>query len=337
MRKLLWVLAVLATLIAAGWYLAEGWLAGRVQRELANQPQMRVAAVSPLRQLPRFGLRLEGLALASDGVQADVPELDVWATPWWVGSINAAMPPEFRAGPEGAMLPVSLTQGQVGAYFSPLHGMALGRAQLMLDNVAVAGRPVIGKGDLSARLVVLGGDAPRAARASYALRLSVQRLALSSLTGTGGPGLPGENLGLSGPVTVWLDAAPGRGMLTGTATRPGLVGFDSPDGVMVTLDDLTALIRGRVQADAAGFAAGQAMIYTRDARALIARLVAAGWLDARAGLLAGAALTGIGSAGPVKGDPFPPAQDGEIRLPLSFADGQARLGPLPLGPAPRLR
>lgn len=351
MRRLLWFLAGLAVLIGVGWYVAEGWMASQTRQALATQTvtgqapegqvQMHAATVSPLRELSRFGLRLDGVDLQTDGLQAALPKVELWATPWWIGSFAVTLPTAFRAGPKGLMLPVTLTQAEAGGYFSVLHGMSLTNAQGRIQDLKIADFPVVAGAGISARLVGLGAGAPRSAAASYEVTLSLRDLALDSLTIVTGQKMPGRHLGVEGPLTIWLDAAPGRGVLMGaqdgTQQAVRLVGLHSAQGLHVRLDDLSFLVRGRLQADVSGFASGQALIYTRDVRGLVARIVQAGWIDRRAGVLATAALTGIGNSDVVKGDPFPPAGEGEVRLPVIFENGLVRLGPLPLGAAPRLQ
>jgi hypothetical protein len=85
--------------------------------------------------------------------------------------------------------------------------------------------------------------------------------------------------------------------------------------------------RGTLAVDAEGFAEGRLEFRARNWREMLDVAEAAGVVDPT---LAGAVRAGLDLIARLAGD-------GEaINVPLDFADGRMRLGPIPIGPAPRL-
>ena len=82
---------------------------------------------------------------------------------------------------------------------------------------------------------------------------------------------------------------------------------------------------GRLSVDGNGFLAGSLPVRVRDYERLVEMLAALGLLPARQSALA---LTGLS---------FLAGGGDDLTVPLSFSDGDVRLGPLRLGDAPRLR
>jgi len=84
---------------------------------------------------------------------------------------------------------------------------------------------------------------------------------------------------------------------------------------------------GSLEADAQGYAEGRIDLRARNWRSLLAVAEASGRVDRT---LSGAVGAGLGLIARLSGD-----RDA-LDVPLDFADGRTRLGPIPLGPAPRL-
>jgi hypothetical protein len=85
--------------------------------------------------------------------------------------------------------------------------------------------------------------------------------------------------------------------------------------------------RGTLEVDADGFAEGRIDLRARNWEEMIDLAVSAGALDAG---VAGAVRTGLGLIAQLAGD------GDAINVPLDFESGQARLGPVVIGPAPVL-
>ena len=85
--------------------------------------------------------------------------------------------------------------------------------------------------------------------------------------------------------------------------------------------------RGTLAVDEDGFAEGRLDLRARNWEQMLDVAEASGALDPT---LAGAARAGLGLIARLAGD-----RDA-LDVPLDFSGGMARLGPIPLGPAPRL-
>jgi len=85
--------------------------------------------------------------------------------------------------------------------------------------------------------------------------------------------------------------------------------------------------RGTLEVDAEGFASGRLDLQATSWREMIDVAERGGMIGST---MAATLRTGLGLLARVSGD------ESAIELPLDFADGQTRLGPIPIGPAPRL-
>ncbi|MFT3974018.1 MAG: DUF2125 domain-containing protein [Amaricoccus sp.] len=84
---------------------------------------------------------------------------------------------------------------------------------------------------------------------------------------------------------------------------------------------------GTLDVDAQGFAAGRLDIAATNWRDMIDVAEQGGMIGAN---MAGTLRVGLGLLAQMAGNRE------SIEIPLAFADGQTRLGPIPIGPAPRL-
>ena len=110
---------------------------------------------------------------------------------------------------------------------------------------------------------------------------------------------------------------------------------DPPALDALSVEDVTAVwgqldlrAQGAVEADARGLAVGNLDLRARNWREMLDIAVANGVIDANA---AQAAAFGLGLLAMAGGD------ENTLNAPLTFRDGQTRLGPLAIGQAPRLR
>ncbi len=95
----------------------------------------------------------------------------------------------------------------------------------------------------------------------------------------------------------------------------------------LTWGKLDLRVRGTLDVDARGFAEGRLDVRARNWHDMLDLAESAGALDPS---LAGAVRGGLDLLARLSGD------SKTLDVPLTFADGRARLGPIPLGPAPRL-
>lgn len=282
-------------------------------------------------------------------------------------AITPAPANSAESGVDGLMF--ALDGGFVAARVSPLHDLQLTRMELQSDGVTLNGRALAQSLSGQARLVSLAHDAPKSAGAAYDLDLALADLDPQSLPALQQAQLPEGTISVDVKGRVWLSEAVSPVAGDGDGGGPVLVGLRS-DQTVIRIGDLKARLIGRLAEDEAGFLSGRVMIYTADARPLLEFLASLGVIPEKTIPLALTLLRGISRAGiegaDSKGDQgaspdalsrtvsaqdapataasaenveapdgYPlPAKD-EIRLPLSFLDGKAMLGPIALGPAPR--
>lgn len=108
--------------------------------------------------------------------------------------------------------------------------------------------------------------------------------------------------------------------------NPALEGVDIHD-LSLTWGKLDLRGRGTLTVDAKGFAEGRIDFRARNWEEMLSVAEASGALDPN---LAGALRGGLGLIARLSGDRT------ALDIPLDFSGGTARLGPIPIGPAPRL-
>ncbi len=357
MRILLWFLLPLIVLVSGLWYLGEGWLAKRSAEVIAAQPGLTAETVSPLRDWRRIGLHVEGLVYEDPTSGLSLPFADVWVGPLSLTNGRVALPSEADITLNGQPLAVQMQDEQLLLHMSPIHEMAVKRVSLQSAGMGLNGQAALADILVDAKLTGLGHNAPPAAGASYDIDLVLSGLNVAALAPLGlqVPDLP-DALGGEGRVRVWLTDAPGRGLLSGAAVQPDLVGFQT-DGVTLRIGKLSARIVGRVGADAQGRAEGRLALYTSDAPVVLQMGVDAGLIPPAAIKIGHAAIQAIAAISPDKpredeadsgrilfprrvearraAAQFPEPAEGELRLPIFLRDGRIFLGAIPIGPAPQ--
>lgn len=344
MKKLLVILAVLAILLTGAWYGAETWMS-RLARDAIASRQDVSAEIMPMRTAGMLGLQLQNVELAGGTGQASFPDAQTyvsWRTP---STLTVDLPDQVTLSPaNGAPTNIALSQGRAETTIAATRGFAISHVGLTGRDVMIDEIPVADAIDVTADLTHRGGAAPAGSAASYRVNLSGSGLAFGALP---------ERLDVTGPVQVWLDGVPDRATLDGSAPPPQLTGLQTQN-LTFTLGEMTARLIGRFEADAEGFASGQAAIYTTDGPGFVEAAVQAGLLPQDVAGPLQAILTRAAGA-PADADPddptpesadddaladevvtLPPAAAGEVRLPIFMQDGMMRFGPVPLGPAPRI-
>lgn len=348
MKKLLIGLAILALLLVGAWYGAETWLSRFVTRTLADQPGI-AAEIAPLRQPGRLGLHMQGIELADSsagGLNAD--SLDAYIRLLSPTTLNVDLPRTATLNPaQGAATQVQLQDGQAEVRLSPTRGLAISHVRLTGRDLMLNEAAAFDQLDVAANLTHMGGAAPTGSAAAYRLDLAGAGLAFGALP---------ERLDIGGAVQVWLDGIPDLPVMQGTTPPPQPTGFQTQN-VTFTLGPISARLAGRIEADADGLASGQAAIYTASAPDLVEAAVTAGLMPPKIGEAVQAVLIRLAGEPPEAAEAtepmdaveaadeqalaeevvtLPPAGPGELRLPLFFGNGIVRLGPVPLGPAPRI-
>lgn len=135
------------------------------------------------------------------------------------------------------------------------------------------------------------------------------------------------------PAVIDIVASEGRAALTRPLDRFALEG--TPPGIeqlslketRATWGELDFAMNGAIVADTAGFAEGEFDISARNWRQMIDAAVAAGAIPQG---MANTLKTGLGFVAGLGGDPD------ELNVALTLSGGYVRIGPVPIGPAPRL-
>ncbi|SDE26193.1 hypothetical protein SAMN05421538_10590 [Paracoccus isoporae] len=357
MSKLLLGTAILAIAVGAAWFGGETWLSNRVGAMVGDNPQIAASEVSPLRNPARVGLRMRDVEYGDAENGFSAPGMEVYAPLTAPNTLTVDLPNVMALRVGATPFDLTLAEGVAQASFAPTHGLAIRSAGLTARELSLGGAQMLGAADLAARQVHRGSAAPAGSATAYNIDISVQDIALAGLA---------DRLQIAGPVQAWLSAVPDRRVLEGAAPPPSLTGIQT-HGVEFKLGRMQARLLGRVEADANGFASGEAAFYTDDAQGFIDAAVTAGLIPENGALLARALIHNMAGTS-LPGDAeepaaedlastsaevaeeaaeateiftdeavsLPRAEPGQIRLPLILKDGEMRLGPVPLGPAPRL-
>ena len=139
------------------------------------------------------------------------------------------------------------------------------------------------------------------------------------------PGLPGQANALQIDALLRFDAPIDTGTVPQTRPQPRAIDLRL---AQYSFGDLDLRLAGTLDIDAGGTPTGKLTVRAQNWRAMIRAARQSGHLPPG---LADAVEQGLGLIAGLSG-----SRD-TIDLPLTFADGQTRLGPIPLGPAPKIR
>ncbi|MFT3690282.1 DUF2125 domain-containing protein [Paenirhodobacter sp.] len=300
MRIVKWIAVLALIAVAAGWGAGQ-MIAGRLAAALTEGPA-RAEAVTASGFPTRIGVEITGLDVPLEGGRWTAPHLRASAPLWnplrW--TITPAQPQGLILGG----LPLTLS-GPAEGQVTVTPGLSVAAAQARLTDPALAldGAPWIAASDLDATLTRDDGARYRLAARLAGLTLPPETR-IDSLTLTGG-------LEFDHPLAL---TAPAR--LTGLRIDAGEL-FSGGRALKVA---------GAVTVRPDGNLDGTLTFTSRD------------WLDwlhlAIGGRLVDPGLEQIlTTMGTLLAQQSP---DGVLALPLVFRDGRMTLGPVPLGPAPRL-
>ncbi|WP_299909353.1 DUF2125 domain-containing protein [uncultured Paracoccus sp.] len=356
MRVLIWIVVLVALLVGGLWLGGESWLAGRATAMIDQREDVAASAVTPLRETRRIGLRADQVEVTGQlrgaAVEMTLPWVDLWVPPTAPVELHATLPETAQLLLDGQPVAAQMQAAQMFLRVSPTKNMAVSRVNLSSGAVDLAGQPLLRAVSVNARLASLGHDAPAAAGAAYDVDLALDGLDPAVMAGLGLPPLvvPGQ-VGLQGQARVWLDAAPGRGMLQGQREQVRPVGFRS-DGMELRIGDLTARLVGEVLTDDRGLPTGRLALYSTDGQAWLKAASDAGLMPAAGVSFGNVVLNGLSQfpmepvqkegaevpTAPARpGFTFPAPAEGETRLPLFLRDGKLFLGAIPIARLPGSR
>lgn len=325
MRWLVWTVAGAAVLWSGLWIVAARITDGAVADWLAARRGAVTAQVSVAGFPNRLDLTATGVA-AGDTVQGpgwQAPFAQVFAMIWKPWHLIAALPNEQTVVlPGGLPLSLGSDRFQASLVLVPDRSLALDRLNVAADALRVTGP---GLAD-PLRIDALRLAAHRDPAAPATLRLGIEATGLLP-PATVRAAFPAARPPPDGTLRLRLDVrveltAPVD--LNAMSTLPVPLAADIA-GLTLEWGDMAIEARGRLSVDDRGYLQGEV------------RLDLAGWqtaLDlavATGTMRPGVAGTWAAFAGQLQ-DPV----TGRITLPLVYASGTARFGPLPLGMAPRI-
>jgi len=332
MRFLL-TIVILAALAWSGWWLYAarareaalvGWLeARRADGWLAEARDIAVSGYPN-----RLDVTVTGLDLAdpASGWTWSADTFQILSLSYRPNHVIAAWPGEQRVGtPQGTVTVTSdVLRGSV--VFEPSTRLGLDRATIEIENLALAAddgwRAAVGTAVVAARR---GGEgAPQ-----FAYDLGVSG---SDLTPPGGWTeqldrtrlLPAAIGSVDLDAVLVFDRAWDRAAVEGE--NPSLEALRVRD-VSLIWGELDLRGRGRLEADARGRAEGELELRARNWREMLQIAESSGALP---GAAASALRTGLTLLATLGGD------ENSLTVPLVFADGRTRIGPVAIGEAPRL-
>ena len=325
MRRLIWAVLAVSGLWGGYWFVgstaleraARGWLASAA-------PGVTATAVDVAGFPNRFDLTLTDLRVGKAGeVVWNAPFLQLLMLSYKPWHLIAAFPPgQTVTLADGTVLAVTADKLQASLVVTPTRAVALDRIVVAGDGlgVAVDGTPGLSLDSLrfATRL-----DPARVDTHEIGLDLNGLRPAAAVLTALPDRPLP------KGDASVHVDA-----FLGFSAPLDRFAGATQPVPVLIEVkearlvwDDIVIGATGRLTPDAEGLAQGQIDLTLSGWNSAIALAVAAGVLRPEIAPTWAELARRMAEAS---------ATPGRIDLALVFANGRMRLGPLPLGPAPRL-
>jgi len=325
MRRLLSAVLAASGIWGAYWFVGATALERAARDWLASAAPRVQAAGADVAGFPnRFDLTLTDLRVGEAGsVVWQAVFLQLFALSYKPWHLIAAFPPEQRVTlPDGTVLIVTADKLQASLVVTPSTAVAL-------DRIVVAGN---GLGLRAEDRPGMTLDALRFATRRDATRTDTHEIGLEVNGLRPDQGLlaaPPDRPLPPGDVTMRLDALIGF-----SAPLDRFAGETQPMPILIDLKEARAVwgdivieATGRIVPDAAGLAEGQIDIGLSGWDSAIALAVATGALRPEIAPTWAELARRLAEASPTSG---------RIELPLVFADGRMRLGPLPLGRAPRL-
>jgi hypothetical protein len=328
MRALMAVVLTLAALWGGYWFVgsralergAEAWFAGAAaQGFVAERESLSVQGFPS-----RFDLTVNGLRLAdpSTGFGWQTPFVQVFSLSYKPWHVIAALPNTHIVTTPFEDITLASAKLQGSFIVKPLPA-------LPLDRIAVVGENMRGNSSLGWQI---GAQTVRFATrltdndglaheiGFEATNIAPDPVMLAALAGADLPALV-DMFRLDAVATF---SAPLDRFFA--ASHPRVTGLDVRESV-IRWGDLSLIAKGRLIADAGGLAEGRIDFRIKNWRKALAIAVAAGSITPEVAPTYENGLTLLAAA----------STDPEtLDLPLIFANGRMSLGPLPLGPAPRL-
>lgn len=290
---------------------AQGWTAEYAELDTLGFPN-------------RFDTTIREVSLAdpATGIGWSAPFAQILSLSYRPNQAIAVLPPRHVLTLPGESVTLTQEDARASVFLEASTALALDRARLVVDRLTARSDAGWSLALSAARLA-----ADRVAGAANTYRLGAEATDIALPEGARALLDPGADL----PALVGrlrLDATVGLdGPLDRKALEAGMPRIGTVEVADLSLDWGAAGLKadGALTVDAAGFPEGTLMVTAADWRRVLRMAV-------DLGLVAPDAAGGFETALALIEKP-----DGSASLPLGFRGGLANLGPIPLGPAPRLR
>ncbi len=331
MRRLVMALVVLAVLYSGYWYvMATIHQAGLQKWFEARRTEGWVAEYEDIsvRGFPfRFDTRITGLELVDtrSGLAWNAPWFRFVSQSWRPAHVRASWPPEqLFATPEGKIVVNSRTmQGVLG--FDAWLSLPLRRAEIDLGDLSIRSSRGWTLEMQGGRLSILRTSEPRP---TYDVNLDARALspALELFQVKDPAGLlPDAFESFTLKSRLVFDAPWDIHAITQRRPQPRAIRLEILKAKWGILDIWAA---GKLKIDEEGWPTGQVSLKVKNWREVLEIAIASGWLPPRT---AGDIEKGLSLLARVTGNPK------SIDTTIRFASRRAWIGPLPIGPAPRIR
>jgi hypothetical protein len=331
MRKL-FAIAILAALAYGGYWfflahmrrdLLEDWLADRrADGWIAETTALKVEGFPS-----RIDTFVDGLSLADpeEGWRWDADAFQILSLAWKPNHLVAAWPGKQVVGTPYESLAISGDVLRGSVVFKPTPRLELDRTTIELGDVTFTG-DLGWQAGISKAIFAVRND-PDVARNAYRIGLDASGLI---------------------PPNAWMEELPGSDALPRrmeTVSVDAHVIFDRPwDRISIEEENpairsialadarvhwgaLDLRAEGELVADADGYADGEVTLRARNWREMLAIAESSGAMTAA---MAGTLRSGLDLIAMLSGD------EDNVQVPVTFADGRARVGPVPIGRAPLL-
>lgn len=337
MRKFIILATVIVALFAAIWNGIQAFMAHQISQLASAGTGFTMTEVRGLHDPTRIGVRITEPRLDLPAASVVMPEASLSVPPFAPMTARLELAPKAMIDLGSGPHELGLTDPRASIRFLVLSGFAPGRAGISIGPLTLDETPLAAGLTVRGRMTALEYDAPQGSRTAYDIDWNLKDLipaALPPLPGLAGTIRIADPVSIRGKGRVWLDAMPTiKALQTPPTPFPTGIRIDNAD---LQVKGLTARMVGMLKADANGYASGAIALYTTDAQAMLQTASEAGMIP-HAAVMLGRTMIRTVSALPMEGTLYPAPQDGELRLPLTFADGRISLGPIPLGPAPLMR
>jgi hypothetical protein len=325
MRAVIWIVAIFGILFGGYWFGGSWAIQAGAKQVFAQQTaQGMVASYTDLgvSGFPtRFNLTLDGLDIGNPvtGVRWQTPQLQVMAATWKPWQVIAVLDQDQVIDLPDQKISVSLIDGRASVTVLP-------DTTLGLSRLAASATGVVVGSDAGWRMAANVVEAHTAldATSNVAHTFTVDAtdvLPDAAVISATGLDATISKIRLAGMATFSapLDRTAGE-------TQPRLVGFRLDEG-QLDWGDLQVTAKGDIAPGADGLAEGRIDISITGWRKIVPALVGAGAIKPEIAPTVEGMLGAMAAQG---GDPE------VLMVPLVYTNGRGTLGPLPLGPAPRL-